>query len=293
MSERIFFQSRSGLGVTQSHIEQSLVGSGLLAGDVVMVHSRLFTIGRVPTDIEKNQVSESLLAAIRRVIGAEGTIVIPTFTFSVCSGGYFDKRETPSEMGALSEYVRLLSPEARTSHPFYSAVILGPNAALFEGLDHSTCFGDGSIFHRLHELNTAGDTRGRVKFLTIGIDCPPEGLSVIHSIEERLSVPYRYHKVFRGVVNEEGELTPYEVDFFVRDRSAGVEFDGESCWELLKNDPAVRSHPLGDSMVSTIPESVLVDVLTNAITLQPGFLCRGGYRPIDARNAKAFGATSR
>ncbi len=260
-------------------IYQVVVAAGIKSGDIVMVHSRLFTIGRVIPGVTKNDVAEAFVAALRLAVGEEGTLIFPTFTFSVCEGGHFDVQTTPSEMGVLSEYARLREGAVRTAHPFYSVAVLGGNQEFLSGLDVSTCFGTHSIFDRLHSLNTAHPGADRVKFLTLGIDCPPEGITYIHSIEEKLQVPYRYHKTFQGETTDQGQSQTYAVDFFVRKRDSEVHFDGDRCWALLKAHEQVTFAPLGDSIACVAPESAVYSALVEAISDESDFLCRGGYRP--------------
>lgn len=285
MTAGSILEGRSGSQVSREVIQDAMGEAGITVGDIVMVHSRLFTVGKSAPGIDKGQVSRAFAEALGEAVGPGGTIIIPTFTLSVCQTGYFDTASTPSEMGALTEYVRLRAPGRRTPHPIYSAVILGADAELFSDLNLGTCFGKNSLFDRLHTANSAGSTRGRVKFVTIGIGRPPEGITYIHSIEERLDVPYRYHKSFQGTIRDGDTTSPYDVDFFVRDREAGVEFDGVKCWDLLQPRSGVSTVDLGDSLLCVIPEGSIFDALSDAIESEPDFLCKGGYRPAGSSKA--------
>ena len=53
---------------------------------------------------------------------------IPLFNFNFTSGSTFDIRNTPSQMGSLTEYVRKITKSARSSHPVYSFCALGKYA---------------------------------------------------------------------------------------------------------------------------------------------------------------------
>ena len=55
------------------HLISSL---GLKKKDVVLVHSSLFSLGKIENNVE------GFYKAIRDVIGEEGTIIVPTFTYS-------------------------------------------------------------------------------------------------------------------------------------------------------------------------------------------------------------------
>lgn len=279
MTRKAVIRSRTGEQLDADAVYGAIALAGINPGDTVMVHSRLFTIGRVISGVSKKDVVDAFLSALLRAVGEKGTLIFPTFTLSVCRGGHFDLQNTPSEMGLLSEHARLMAGVVRTPHPFYSSVVLGGSKDFLSGLDLSTSFGTGSIFDRLHAVNRTDAQLGRVKFLTLGIDCPPEGITYIHSIEEKLQVPYRYHKSFSGKISDRGTRADYAVDFFVRRRDVEVDFDGDSCWSLLKQHRKIGVEPLGDSIVCVAPELALFSALTSAISQESDFLCRGGYEP--------------
>lgn len=279
MTPRAVIQSRTGQRLDVDAIYEVIASAGVNSGDIVMVHSRLFTIGRVISGVSRNDVVAAFFSALRQAVGEQGTLVFPTFTLSVCNGGHFDLQNTPSEMGVLSEHARMTQGAIRTAHPFYSSVVLGGDKDVLSGLDLSTCFGTESIFDRLHTINKTDDQLDRVKFLTLGIDSPPTGITYIHSIEEKLQVPYRFHKTFRGKISDRGTSADYAVNFFVRKRDVEVHFDGDRCWSLLKKHERIVEKPLGDSIVCVAPEMSLFGALTSAISHESDFLCRGGYKP--------------
>ena len=74
---------------------------GVNAGDLVMVHSSLRSLGMV------DEGAQTVVDAFLDVLGPLGTLVGPSFTFgSVGSRSFvFDVLKTPSEMGAVSEEI--------------------------------------------------------------------------------------------------------------------------------------------------------------------------------------------
>lgn len=278
MTSKAVLQTSSGRGLGADDIYEVVVAAGIKSRDIVMVHSRLFTIGRVIPGMTKTDVAGAFVSALRRAVGEEGTLIFPTFTLSVCESGHCNLQTTPSEMGVLSEFVRLMEGVERTPHPFYSVAVLGANQEFLSGLDVSTSFGTHSIFDRLHSFNASGPGLNRVKFLTLGINCPPEGITYIHSIEEKLRVPYRFHKKFEGKISDQGQTQRYAVDFFVRKRDAENHFDGERCWSLFKAQKQISLEVLGDSVACVAPESSVYRALVEAISIESDFLCRGGYQ---------------
>lgn len=277
MTDTVLLTSRRA-NVTPSNIKYVLHAVGIEPDDIVMVHSRLFSLGRAAPGVGKNCVADAFIEALLQTVGSEGVILFPTFTFAVCKSCFFDVNETKSEMGLLSECARHRSDGSRTHHPFFSVSILGRRKTLFSAINLNTSFGENSFFDILHKVNQTSKNKGKVKFLTIGVDLPPSAVTYIHSIEEKLAVPYRYHKKFSGIVRAGIKLTPYDVMFFVRDLTTEVIFDSDACWKLLKNEEGVKVEPLGDSFVAMLREATIFETLTHKIAQESDFLCKGGYR---------------
>lgn len=282
---RVLFTSAQA-DVTPGELERRFCDAGLTEGDVVMVHARLFSLGRLPPSMDKDTLADAFINVLRDIVGPSGTLLFPTFTLGVCRTGHFDVDQMPSEMGLLSERARLRHESVRTHHPFFSIAVMGAHKSLFMSSRNDTCFGEGSVFDVMHGLNQADGTRGKMKFLTLGMDLPPAAITYIHSIEEKLAVPYRYHKAFTGsITTTKGQASPYQVSMFVRDLSVEVEFDAKACWDILADREEVVTLPLGASTLSLVPEHVIYSTLLPRITQQQDFLCKGGYF-LGASNAK-------
>jgi len=276
MIDEALFTTKRGV-ITPKHIRDVFSAVGIKHGDIVMVHAQLFTLGRTTNVVDKGKLADAFIEAFMQAVGPEGIIIFPTFTLSVCKSGLFDVNETKSEMGLLSENARTRYSNSRIHHPFFSVSILGEQKDLFSLVNLNTCFGENSFFDILHKLNVTNDFKGKVKFVTLGIDVPPGVITYIHSIEEKLAVPYRYHKNFQGTIRNKQQSSPYNTKFFVRDISTEVVFDAEACWNLLKNEDGIKTEPLGDSFVALLPESTIFSNLTRKIALESDFLCKGGY----------------
>lgn len=129
--------------LTARDLEAVLVRLGLRPGGVALVHAGLGALGYVVHGVD------AVRLALGRVLGPEGTLLVPTFTGDCMDPScwvdpalpvemwnevrdgmpFYDPRRTlPREMGALSLSVAL-DPEARRSgHPLASYAALGPLA---------------------------------------------------------------------------------------------------------------------------------------------------------------------
>jgi aminoglycoside 3-N-acetyltransferase len=128
---------------TRATLAADLAGSGLLAGDTVLVHSSLRAVGRVCGG------AMAVVQALLDVLGPEGTLVVPAMTagnrdpstwdppvpesrwrvIRDTLPGY-DPATTPSEgVGVVAEQVRTWPGAARSGHPQSSFAAVGAHAA--------------------------------------------------------------------------------------------------------------------------------------------------------------------
>ncbi|MEV0886226.1 AAC(3) family N-acetyltransferase [Streptomyces microflavus] len=150
----------------------ALSALGVRPGDALLVHASLRSVGPVAGG------PVAVLAALRRAVGREGTVVVPSFTpeNSDTSPHYrarvrgldagareavrssmppFDPALTPApSMGALAETVRTAVGARRSGHPQTSFAALGPRAAeLLAGHRPDCHLGEDSPLARLYEAD--------------------------------------------------------------------------------------------------------------------------------------------
>jgi len=119
---------------------------------------------------------------------SKGTIVVSTACTSLCNtNNIFDIKNTPSEMGSLTEFIRNQLDAIRSFHPFNSYAAIGKHADYICTNNSRHCYGNNTPIARLLELDA--------KCLSIGLH-PNETTSEIHHVEMLMGVPYRYVKEF-------------------------------------------------------------------------------------------------
>ena len=139
---------------------------------------------------------------------SNGTVLVPSFTYSATKGETFDVNNTPSEVGLFSEKFRLLDGVKRSQHPIFSICAFGKHSDYFINGRLDDCFGERTFFDRLHDRN--------VKIVLLG--CKLEhGATFLHYVEQKLNVSYRYFKKFTAKVLSPGSENNFEVNYFVRD----------------------------------------------------------------------------
>jgi len=113
---------------TPADLQSALVELGVVAGDVVMVHSAFdsflgFQAG--PVDA---------IRTLQQVVGAQGTLMMPTIPFQGTAVEYalgdpiFDAQRTVSRMGLLTELFRRSPGVVRSIHPTHSVAVWGNRA---------------------------------------------------------------------------------------------------------------------------------------------------------------------
>jgi len=189
----------------------------LCKGDLVVVKADLAYLGPIEEANTKEAYLETVYEALRRQIGDEGTMVVPTGTDRLCaSGADFILEETSGEMGLFSEYVRKRRYTRRSLHPFGSYAAEGPLAIAITGDVSKNSFGPETPKARLVER--------QAKVLNIGIT-PSRTNTIIHHAEQLMGVPYRYHKEFPNRVFAKGEYVGTDYLLFVRRLECNISWD--------------------------------------------------------------------
>lgn len=106
----------------QRDLERALRAVGVRRGMLLMTHSSLSAYGYVEGG------ATTIVAALRRVLGAAGTLAMPTHTVSHFGRPPYRARSTPSTVGAVTEAFRQMPGVRRSPHPTHSVAACGPLA---------------------------------------------------------------------------------------------------------------------------------------------------------------------
>ncbi len=173
----------------------ALGSTGLGAGSLVLVHTALYAPGRIE-GTPLAEISSRLYSALRRLIGPQGTIVVPTFHQAFARGEPFDRQFTPATgMGSFAEYIRLLPRSHRSPHALHSLTAEGPLAEAITSRDTPSAFGRGGPFDALIDYDA--------HLLMFG--CTVESSCMVRWAEEAVGVPYRRWMICRGPYIDGGE----------------------------------------------------------------------------------------
>ncbi|WP_433439533.1 aminoglycoside N(3)-acetyltransferase [Nonomuraea sp. CA-141351] len=179
-------------------------------GQIVLLHSSLRSLGQV------DGAAGTVVAALRDLLGADGTLVVPTGTsansdtsplYRAAVAGMdadevaryrsrmpaYASASTPSNlMGVIAEHVRTLPGARRSAHPQTSFAAIGPHAAkITDGHARDCLLGERSPLARLY------DAGALVLLLGVGYD----KCTAFHLAEYRYrDDPHR--RSYRAVVDD-------------------------------------------------------------------------------------------
>jgi len=155
----------------------------------------------------------SITNAFEKVL-TNGTLVIPTFTYSWCKEEPFNpKRSECPDVGAFAEKAWKDDRFVRNNNPNFSVAVMDNSMGglvkneICDVTTNRTCFGKGSVFEKMWELSLnrpgyillLGGAHNDVVFRT----------TFLHMIEEKVGVPYRYNKFFYNPKSEIEKVGQY------------------------------------------------------------------------------------
>lgn len=239
---------------------------GLEKGDNVFVHSNIGFFGKLQGYSTKEDYWRIFKKSIFDVIGEFGTLIVPTFTYSYCWNQVYDKNNTPSTTGLLSELLRNDPESLRSEDANFSITALGYNALLFTEKMPEHSFGKNSFWERFLNLN------GKICCFNVGLNYN----TFIHYVEKILNVPYRYDKKFLGKSVINGKIEEKTYTHYVRDLENINTFpDLTEFVKICKELNVIQETNLGRGIVSCISAKDTFEIIKAEIKKNPNLLIKG------------------
>jgi aminoglycoside 3-N-acetyltransferase len=175
---------------------------GVKNGDSIVVHSQLFMLGGVDIDDVYNGIFE--------VIGPNGTLAVPTYTFSVKPPEIYDTLKTSGEVGVFGNYVRKKNVSVRSNSPIHSHSIIGKNSNLFLSTPCTESIGGRSDFSIFYKKD--------FKLVLLGVDFN-SAATYIHHVETCCSVPYRSWVLLGRIIRlDNGKIKHINCKYYARNK---------------------------------------------------------------------------
>ncbi|MGA7192582.1 MAG: AAC(3) family N-acetyltransferase [Anaerolineales bacterium] len=208
---------------------------GVQTGDTLLVHSSYKSLGEV------NGGPQTVIDALLATLGADGTLIMPSFNFDFNKGKPWDVRSTPSQMGILTEFARKDPRAKRVFHPIYSFAIIGKHAEMLGSLRYKSAYERNSVFGKLRDLD------GKITVIGLSYN---NSMTFFHHIEQMEGVDYRFLKQFTGEVTDWDGTTKVDTfEMFVRDIDKGVKTMVDPMGELMEKAGVIKSKKIGDADV--------------------------------------------
>ncbi len=197
--KQLYVQEKTKTGISQQKLVDDLKKIGLQKGDSVLVHSSLSKIGFVEGG------AATVLNALFEVVGEEGTLLFPSFPAKgrnkthLEEHPFFDIKNTPSQMGSITEYFRKLENVHRSFHPTDPICAKGPLAEYFTNshFGQLTPYNENSPFRKLCEK------KGKILMLgtTLNGAC-----TNLHTLEDAVNFKYPVYDAIEFEVKMIDEL---------------------------------------------------------------------------------------
>jgi aminoglycoside 3-N-acetyltransferase len=253
--------------IAPSAITKALSSLGICPGSIVLVHSDAIVAAQLPAAPEEERL-DLLIEAIEAAIGADGTLLMPAFSYSFTKGELFDIQNTPSAVGMLTERFRARPGVLRTTDPIFSFACRGPRARELCAIPVTECFGAESVFAALHRMNAH----------IVDLGCTlSQGGTFVHYVETAHGVDYRYRKVFSGTaISPTGQTSECSVVYNVRDLTRKSDADLRRLQKRLADEGRLRTSELGRSRIMAVMAKDFFDTASKMLDEDPVSLISEG-----------------
>ncbi|HTY22676.1 MAG TPA: AAC(3) family N-acetyltransferase, partial [Desulfomonilaceae bacterium] len=246
-----------------NEMRDALQRCGLNRGDTVLCHSNVGFFGRPKEGGTAEIIVQTILGAFQEVLGPDGTIIVPTFTYSFCKGEEFDPENSSSKMGLFAEMLRRHPLARRSEDPIFSVAALGARSQELTENAPQECFGKNCFWERL--LNADGV----ICFMNLDLNY----CNFNHYVERCLNVPYRYDKLFTGYITKNGIKKKSSAIHFCRDLSnPGTLQSVELLTETAVREGALRSCPVGRGQLVCIRAAEIYCLTEQGFKSNPWFM---------------------
>ena len=252
------------MSVTRSDIKSAVKALGVLEGDIVLVHSSMKSMGYVEDG------PDAVIDGFLDVVGAEGTLVMPTLSQKNFSNAYKDwSMDRPSDVGLLTEVFRKRPEALRSNQATHSVAAIG---ALADELTHEhTAFGPrfGAFGDYAFSYSSPWEkmyNRGaKIVFIGVSMSCN----TFKHFVE------YRYiEKVLKKIEGKDGsEVLKKKLKHFDKEYIShpGIwpYLDGEKLQEVYVDAGFVTETKCGEAQLLCMPVKNCVDFTEELLEKEP------------------------
>lgn len=254
---------------SKKDIFNTLKEVGIKKGDNILIHSNLGYFGKLKEAKESNDYCKIFTDTILDILKNDGTLVVPTFTYSFCWNQVFDLENTPtSDCGIFSEYVRKNEKSIRSKDGIHSIAAIGKNAKYYTENAPTESFGKNSFWERFMSKN------GKICRFNLNADFN----TFIHYVEKQINVPYRFDKKFSGEMIVNNEKIIHENVHFVRDlNNENTIPDLSKLESKMDKMNYIKKSNLGKGQILSYYAKDVFNIIRNELRKNPNFLLKGKF----------------
>lgn len=232
-------------------LQNALRSLGIEKGNTVCVHSQIYSLGIA--GMPRNEYLNMILKVFKDAVGKDGTIIMPTFSYSFCDNQVFDLQNSKSAVGILTEFFRNSEGVSRTLHPIFSFSVWGKRREEF--MKNSTdAFSMDSVYGKMIKSND--------KMVMLGAD---KGYTIYYLAEEKVGVSHRFFKNFSGIVRDGEKEYELTVPYYVRHLDKRSEENPQSVSSYLLEKGIEKKVPFGWGSISSFLCKPMFESIVNKL----------------------------
>lgn len=231
-------------GYTTDELSSALLALEIRRGDVLMMHSSLYHLGRMH-DVSIRDTAREVVDRVCLHLGPAGTLVVPAPNWDYGAKRLpFDIAQTPvtRALGVVSAHVVTLPDRRRSANPIFSVAAIGARAPIICDGYSTNAFGQESPWQRMFDLDA--------DMLCLGSNI--EYLTFIRYMETRFGVPYLYNKYFDIPVLDDGVAIDTPVIAPLRYAHLPIRYNPARFTQRCRDAGILREVPLGDGHVMAV-----------------------------------------
>ena len=120
------------MNFNKKNFYKTLINIGIKKGQNLFIHSDLGLLKQYKNKREIYQTCKIIINELLQIVGKNGTLAFPTFTYSFTNKKRYFPNISKSICGHLSEYVKMIKSSALYNDPNVSVVVVGKNKSNFK-----------------------------------------------------------------------------------------------------------------------------------------------------------------
>ena len=246
---------------TENDIVRSLKKAGVKKNDTILCHSDVQKFGVPKCGLNKTKIVKMFFRSFFKILGDNGTLIFPTFTYSFCNNEIYNPKKTYSLCGFISNNIKVIKKFTIYPDPNLSCIIYGKHKKFLSTLVDKNSYGENSLFERFFNL--------KGKICNLNLDA---GSTFLHLLERKLNVNYRFDKEFEGKIIKNGKTIRDKFTIFSLYKSTKKESNFEKFTQYAIKKNYYKQSNLGRGKIGLISSANCFKILKEKIKKNKNFL---------------------